>query len=119
MAQKDVLGEWGERVAGEFLEANGYTVLDRRWRTARGEIDIVARCGSTIAFIEVKTRRTARFGHPLESVTPVKLAKIRSLAGEWCLAHQHRASMVRIDAIGIIGDGVRIDSLDHRIAVIA
>lgn len=119
MARNDELGEWGERVAGEFLEANGYRVLDRRWRCRRGEIDIVARCGPTVAFVEVKTRRTERFGHPLESVTPVKLARLRLLAGEWCIAHDVRAGSVRIDAIGIIGDGRFVTSLDHRIGVVA
>lgn len=119
MAHNIDLGEWGERVAGEFLEANDYRLLDRRWRCRRGEIDIVARQGSTVAFVEVKTRRSERYGHPLESVTPAKLARLRVLAGEWCVAHDVRAGCIRIDAIGIIGDGRFVTSLDHRIGVVA
>ncbi len=119
MARKDELGEWGERVAGEFLEANGYVILDRRWRCARGEIDIVARFGTTVAVVEVKTRRSVRFGHPLEAVTPAKFARLRALAGEWCVGHDTGSRQLRIDAIGIVGDGKFVESLDHRIGVFA
>ena len=114
MARKDELGRWGETVAGDYLVANGYEILERGWRCRRGEIDVVARVGDTVAFVEVKTRRTVRYGHPLEAITPTKFARLRILAGEWCLAHEVSASRVRIDAIGIVGDGTHIDSLDHR-----
>lgn len=118
MARKDELGRWGEVVAGDFLVANGYEVLDRGWRCRLGEIDIVARLASAIAFVEVKTRRTGRYGHPLEAITPSKLARLRVLAGEWCRANRVTAAAIRIDAIGIIGDGIAIGSLEHRTAVI-
>lgn len=117
MALKDELGRWGETVAGDFLVANGYDVLDRGWRCALGEIDIVARIDGTVSFVEVKTRRTVRYGHPLEAITPAKLARLRNLAGEWCRIHRVHAGHVRIDAIGIVGNGIAVDSLDHRIAV--
>jgi putative endonuclease len=119
MALKDELGRWGETVAGDFLVASGYDVVDQRWRCPQGEIDIVARLADTLAFVEVKTRRTGRFGHPLEAITPAKLARLRVLAGEWCRVHHVRAGRVRIDAIGIIGDGIAVGSLEHRTAVIS
>ena len=118
MARKDELGRWGETVAGDFLVANGYDVLDRGWRCRHGEIDIIARCGRTVAFVEVKTRRTHRYGHPLEAITSAKLARLRVLAGEWCRVHLVHAGTVRIDAIGIIGDGLAVSSLEHRVGVI-
>lgn len=118
MALKDELGRWGEDVAHDFLVAQGYDVVDRRWRCRLGEIDIVARHGGTVAFVEVKTRRTARFGHPLEAITPTKFARLRVLAGEWCRVHRVHAGTVRIDAIGIIGDGIAIGQLDHCAGVI-
>jgi putative endonuclease len=117
MARKDELGRWGENVAGDFLIANGYDVLDRGWRCSQGEIDIVARIDGTVSFVEVKTRRSVRFGHPLEAITPIKLARLRILAGEWCREHRVHARRVRIDAIGIVGNGTAVDSLDHRIGV--
>lgn len=119
MAMKDELGRWGEKVAGDFLVANGYDVLDRGWRCSVGEIDIVARQGGTVSFVEVKTRRTVRYGHPLEAITPTKMARLRVLAGEWCRVHRVRRDAVRIDAIGIVGNGIAVDSLDHRIGVFA
>jgi putative endonuclease len=118
MALKDELGRWGETVAADYLAANGYEVLDRSWRCRQGEIDIVARSGRTVAFVEVKTRRTNRYGHPLEAITPAKFARLRVLAGEWCRVHQVHAGTVRIDAIGIVGDGLAVGSLEHRAGVI-
>ena len=65
MAQaKDAVGAYGERVAARWLSDAGMLVLDRNWRCASGELDIVARDGDTIVFCEVKTRRTQRFGVP-------------------------------------------------------
>ena len=119
MARKDDLGRWGEGVAADFLIANGYDVVDRGWRCSRGEIDIVARVAGTLAFVEVKTRSSTRYGHPLDAITTVKLARLRILAGEWCRSHHVHAGLVRIDAIGIVGDGCAIGSLDHRIGVYA
>lgn len=119
MAHKDDLGRWGESVAADFLVTEGYDIVDRGWRCARGEIDIIARRAGSIAFVEVKTRRTLRFGHPLESITPAKFSRLRVLAGEWCRSTDHHGVGIRIDGIGIVGDGVRIESLDHRVGVIA
>jgi putative endonuclease len=118
MALKDELGRWGEHVAGDFLVANGYDVLDTGWRCTHGEIDIVARIDDTVSFVEVKTRRSVRFGHPLEAITPTKLTRLRTLAGEWCRLNRVHSRRVRIDAIGIIGNGSMVHSLEHRIGVI-
>jgi putative endonuclease len=119
MAHKDVLGQWGESVAAEYLVTEGYRVIDRRWRCARGEIDLIAQREGLLAFVEVKTRRTLKFGHPLEAITPAKFSRLRILAGEWCRSVSHTTGLIRIDAIGIVGDGVSVQSLDHRVGVIA
>ena len=119
MARKDELGRWGEQVAAEFLTTEGYAIVDRGWRCSRGEIDVIARQGACTIFVEVKTRRSLRFGHPLEAITATKFSRLKVLAGEWCLAHDSRSACVRIDAIGIIGDGRFVTSLDHRTGVVA
>ena len=119
MAHKDELGRWGENIATEYLRTEGYEIVDRGWRCARGEIDIIVRRGDSVAFVEVKTRRTLRYGHPLEAITPAKFSRLRVLAGEWCLSVGHPVGRIRIDGIGILGDGAVVDSLDHRIGVIA
>ncbi|MEY4397320.1 MAG: hypothetical protein RLZZ40_1076 [Actinomycetota bacterium] len=119
MAHKDDLGRWGETVAAEFLESEGYLIIDRGWRCPRGEIDIIATRGSSTAFVEVKTRRSVKFGHPLEAITPGKFSRLRVLAGEWCRSSGLGTAGIRIDGIGIVGDGVTVSSLDHRIGLIA
>lgn len=74
------LGQWGESLAATHLEANGYTVVARNWRCARGEIDLIVRGGEVLIFVEVKTRRGRGMGSPEESVTPHKLKKLFQLA---------------------------------------
>jgi putative endonuclease len=118
MAHKDELGRWGEQVAADFLITEGYDIVDRGWRCPRGEIDVIARRGGCIAFVEVKTRRSLRYGHPLEAITPAKFSRLKVLAGEWCRSVDHPTALIRIDGIGIVGDGHLVESLDHRLGVI-
>lgn len=118
MARKDELGRWGETVAAHTLTNQGYTVLNVNWRCRAGEIDIVALDADTVVFVEVKTRRSAAYGDPLEAITPHKCARLRVLAGEWCRHNpQVVARSIRIDGVGIIGDGRHIVSIDHRRAI--
>ncbi|HVE64300.1 MAG TPA: YraN family protein [Mycobacteriales bacterium] len=87
MQAKDGLGRYGERVALRHLIEAGHEILDRNWRCADGEIDIVSRCEGVITFVEVKTRRSGRFGEPAEAVGLRKQTKIRELAAIWLREH--------------------------------
>ena len=89
MAAKDAVGRYGERVVAERLAELGWEVVERNWRCVLGELDIVAVDHGCIVAVEVKTRRTATYGSPLEAVTPVKVARIRRLLVAW-LASQAR-----------------------------
>lgn len=102
MAAKDDLGRLGEHLAARFLQSAGYAIVDRNWRCARGEIDLVARDGSETVFVEVKTRSSRAFGHPFEAITAQKLARLRRLAATWCEAHPGQHGPIRIDAIAVI-----------------
>ncbi|MDI9570315.1 MAG: YraN family protein [Pseudomonadota bacterium] len=73
-------GRRGEELAAAFLARAGYAILDRNWRCPLGELDIVARDGGTLVFVEVRTRRSARFGAPEESVGFSKRRKLSRLA---------------------------------------
>ena len=97
------MGRYGEDLACRHLMALGMVVLERNWRCARGELDIVAAAVRTLVICEVKTRTTGRFGRPEEAVTSRKLARVRLLAGMW-LEH-HRAQC---------GAGVSVVDLDTR-----
>lgn len=101
------LGARGESIAAEWLERHGYGIVDRNWRCAHGELDIVARKAETLVFVEVKTRSGSGAGHPLESVTPAKLTRLRRLVPAWFSAHPGvHADRIRLDAIAVhvLGD---------------
>src|ERR1700761_2233127 len=85
--QKDALGQHGEQLAAQHLEENGFRVLDRNYRCAEGELDIVAAEHRTLVAVEVKTRSGLRYGTPLEAVTPQKRRRLRRLAVHWVVSH--------------------------------
>lgn len=95
------LGTWGEALAVRYLCDHGWAVVGRNWRCRHGEIDIVARDGDCLVFVEVKTRRSDRFGSPLEAVDQRKARRLRRLAAAWLQEHDVRAAKVRIDVVGI------------------
>lgn len=104
------LGKRGEDLACAELERLGYAIVARRFRTRVGEIDIVARDGGVLVFVEVKTRRSTAFGTPLEAVTFTKRRRLCAMAGEY-LARQARGARCRFDvvAVSLNGGTVRID----------
>jgi putative endonuclease len=99
---KDVVGEFGERLAAEHLRADGMQILDRRWRCALGEVDIVAVDGTCLVVCEVKTRRSVLAGLPVEAVTPRKLLRLRRLTGAWLAAQDEHWDDVRIDVVSVL-----------------
>ena len=113
MSAKDDLGREGEQVAAEYLERVGLRVLDRNWRCAEGEIDIVAAERQVMVVCEVKTRSSTRFGTPLEVVTRHKQARLRRLAMRWLVAHGVLFDEVRIDVIGLIRDKAGHYEIEH------
>lgn len=113
MAAKDLLGARGEDIAVAALTAAGLSVIDRNWRCAQGEIDIIAVDGDETIFIEVKTRSSVLFGHPLEAITAQKLARLRRLAAAWCEAHPGRHDRIRIDAVAVIAPAVGEPTVEH------
>jgi putative endonuclease len=96
------LGRYGEQLAARYLTERGIAVIDRNWRCAHGELDLVARDGDCLVFCEVKTRRSVRFGDPLEAVTWSKATRLRRLAVAWLQVHDERGARIRIDVIAIL-----------------
>ena len=90
-------------VAG-WYERSGFVVVDRNWRVNRGEIDLVAASGRLLVFCEVKTRSSSDYGMAAEAVTPIKQARLRSLAMAWLAAHPDvHPQAVRFDVAAITG----------------
>jgi putative endonuclease len=106
MESKKQLGARGEDLACAELGRQGLQVLERNWRCRLGEIDIVAAepsaNGLTLVFCEVKCRSGLGFGHPLEAITFTKMQTLRQLAAIWMRQHHIKASIIRLDAIGVV-----------------
>jgi putative endonuclease len=118
MRVKDAVGRFGEQRAADHLAAAGLEILARNWRCREGEIDIVARDGPALVFVEVKTRSSLAFGSPAEAVGRAKSARIRQLALRWMLAQRELGvqtfwSSVRFDVVSVVRgrDGVEIAHL--------
>ncbi|QXJ24890.1 YraN family protein [Actinomadura graeca] len=107
------LGRRGEEAAAAYLAKLGWSILDRNWRCPEGELDIVAHDGAAHVACEVKTRSSARFGDPLDAITPIKAARLRRLAWRWAAANGVGGTLVRVDVIGLVaeGDGFSIDHM--------
>jgi len=113
MRAKDALGRYGEDVAARHLTESGLAILERNWRCAAGEIDIVARDGDVLVVCEVKTRSGVGFGGPLEAVTSAKAARLRKLAALWLAARGLRVREVRFDVVGVSRGRRGPASVDH------
>jgi putative endonuclease len=100
----------GERQAMRYLEARGWVVLAHRFRAGRVEVDLIARRGRLVAFIEVKVRRGAAFGSPFEAVTGAKRREVVKAARVWMDRYGRPGDVYRFDCVGI-ADG-RLEHLE-------
>jgi len=94
-------GSKGEEIAVAYLREKDFKILDRNWRIAEGELDIVASIGNTIAFVEVKTAYSDKFGRPEEWVNPAKCRQIGKIADAWIEAHNPADCVFRFDVIAL------------------
>jgi uncharacterized protein (TIGR00252 family) len=96
------LGNHGEDLAAAALKQQGYKILERNYVTPLGEIDLVARQGEMVVVVEVKTRKTTRFGSPQEAVSSTKQQRLRRLADYYLKDKRLSGATVRFDVVGII-----------------
>ncbi len=101
-ARRQSLGRFGESLAGAFLKNKGYLILEQNWRTPYGEIDLVARQGESIVFVEVKTRSSRSLGPPEISITPRKAEHMRSAAEYYIQQHPDVHGDWRLDLVAIL-----------------
>lgn len=100
MAEHNELGKIGEEKAVEFLEKNGYTILDTNWVFKKAEIDIIAQRDKILAIVEVKTRSSLDFGLPQEFVKPKKIQLLVKAVNEYIVSKDLDVE-VRFDIIAI------------------
>lgn len=107
------LGRFGESRAREYLVERGWTIAAANYRFGRREVDLVARRGNLVAFVEVKTRAGSGFGAPEEAVTRLKRREIEIVAGEYLVRHRLDDVDVRFDVLAVtVGSGVRVAHIE-------
>ena len=101
--QKNTYGKAGEIIATNYLKEKNYRIIATNYKNKIGEIDIVAKDGNYIVFIEVKARESKGFGHPLEAVNMQKQFKIRQVAELFLISKKLTKCLCRFDVISILG----------------
>jgi putative endonuclease len=105
---RQILGADGERAAEKFLRRQRYAILARNYRCRSGEIDLIALDGSTVVFIEVKTRTQLGFGSPLEAVDRRKQHQIQRAALQYLSENRLHDRNARFDVVGVWLDNGRV-----------
>lgn len=95
------IGKLGEQMAAAYLEEAGYRILEQNYRCRFGEIDIIAKDGDTIAFVEVKSRRSENYGLPQHAVGPEKQRRISKISLYYLQTHHFYGSDARFDVVAI------------------
>lgn len=83
MAHHNHTGQLGEKMAAKYLSEKGFTILYQNWRHSHWEVDVIASLKNTLHFIEVKTRKTKKFGYPEEDVTKKKMENLINASEEF------------------------------------
>jgi len=100
-SERSELGRWGEKQAARFLKTHGYRILEKNYVSSVGEIDIVARDGDVLVFVEVKTRTDEELGGPLEAVGRAKRRKLALVARSFLQRHKLDDISCRFDVVGV------------------
>ena len=112
-ASRRALGTYGEDLAARHLVERGMAVLDRNWRCAAGEIDLVLRDGDVLVACEVKTRRGDGTGSPHEAVDGTKLERLHRLLWRWAEEHGVHPADARVDLVAVLRPRRGAAVLDH------
>ncbi len=112
-------GEIGERVAERWLRRKGWRIVQRRFRNGHRDIDLVVERDGLIAFVEVKARKGAEFGLPVEAVNWRKQRELRRSAHVWIERHGRPDDCYRFDVIGVLveGSAVKVRHVENAFAL--
>jgi putative endonuclease len=107
------LGKRGEEIATAYLKGRKFAIVERNFRCKGGEVDIIARDGKTVVFVEVKTRRNLSFGPPQLALTPFKQRQISKAALTWLAKNKMFGVSARFDVIAILIPDHEVPVIDH------
>ncbi len=109
----------GEKLARDFLKKRGYRIRETNYRCPEGEIDIVASHRDYLVFVEVRTKTSRDFGTPEESITPVKMQRLRTLAARYQQTHADLPTQWRIDVVAVEldnkGKPTRVELIENAV----
>ena len=112
MAQHNDLGFKGETLAKEYLEQNGYEILDENWVHGKAEVDLIAYINKQIIFVEVKTRTSTAFGQPEDFVSEAKQKQMDLAANEYIELMNHQGE-IRFDIVSVLFDKQHNYTIKH------
>ena len=107
------LGKFGEEIAEELLRSKGYQILKRNFRFGKGEIDIIAKDGDYLVFVEVKSRKNYDFGEPEYAITKSKQRQLKKIAEAYFYVNGIEEQLCRFDVITIIGEKREEMKINH------
>lgn len=99
---KQQTGNWGENVAENFLLNKGFEIRERNYRFKKAEVDLIVFRNGLLVFVEVKVRRSARFGFPETFASTAQLRRIKSASEQYQIENQYNG-FIRFDIISILG----------------
>lgn len=114
MARHNETGKWGEDIAVDYLRRQGYTLLERDWRSGHRDIDIIMRSpdGRTVVFVEVKTRTSAAIMRPEDAVDIKKIRNIAYAANNY-VKMNNVVSELRFDIVSVVGENAGVARVEH------
>ncbi len=110
------LGKGGEDIAEKILLSKGYQIVKRNFQFGKGEIDIIAKDGDCLVFVEVKSRKNYDFGEPEYSITKSKQRQLKKLAEAYFYVNGISEQLCRFDVITIVGekeDDMKINHIEN------
>ena len=112
MARHNDLGKWGEGVAAEYLEQQGYSILERGWRSGHKDIDLIAFKQGILAFVEVKTRKNNAYIQPQQAVDRHKIKLLMTAANRY-ICNNNIDAEIRFDIVAITGTDYSNYKIEH------
>ena len=112
MAAHNELGAWGEEIAADYLQRQGYQILERDWKSGHRDLDLIAMDNDTLVFVEVKTRRNRICTDPEMAVDYQKIRNLQQAANHY-VKYKHTDNDIRFDLITVVGMIGETPDIEH------